>query len=46
VEVLPILADVKEGDVIYMLYYTGNANDKIGGNAYGCRTSLTVEVVG
>lgn len=46
VEVLPILADVKEGDVIYMLYYTGNANDKIGGNAYGCRTSLTVDVVG
>ena len=46
VEVLPILADVEEGDVIYMLYYTGNANDKIGGNAYGCRTSLTVDVVG
>jgi hypothetical protein len=46
VEVMPILADVEEGDIIYMLYYTGNANDKIGGNAYGCRTSLTVEVVG
>lgn len=46
VEVPPILADVTEGDVIYMLYYTGNTADKIGGNTYGCRTSMTVEVVG
>lgn len=45
VEIMPILADVKEGDVIYMLYYTGNSADKIGGNAYGCRTSMTVETV-
>lgn len=45
VEVLPILADVKEGDIIYMLYYTGNSADKIGGNAYGCRTNMTVEVI-
>lgn len=45
VEVMPVLADVKEGDVIYMLYYTGNSADKIGGNTYGCRTSLTVETV-
>lgn len=46
VEVPPILADVTEGDIIYMLYYTGNSADKIGGNTYGCRTSMTVEVVG
>lgn len=46
VEVMPILADVQKGDIIYMLYYTGIATDKIGGNSYGCRTSLTVEVVG
>lgn len=45
VEILPVLADVQEGDVIYMLYYTGNSADKIGGNTYGCRTSLTVQVV-
>lgn len=45
VEVMPILADVQEGDIIYMLYYTENAADKIGGNSYGCRTSLTVDVV-
>lgn len=45
VEVLPILADVQEGDVIYLLYYTGNSADKIGGNTYGCRTSLTVQVI-
>ena len=46
VEVMPILSDVQEGDVIYMMYYTGAATDKIGGNTYGGRTSLTVEVVG
>lgn len=45
VEVMPILANVQEGDIIYMLYYTGNTADKIGGNSYGCRTSLTVDVV-
>lgn len=46
VEVMPILSDVQEGDVVYMMYYTGAATDKIGGNTYGGRTSLTVEVVG
>lgn len=46
VEIMPILADVKEGDVIYAMYYNGSSNDKIGGNAYGSRTSLTVQVVG
>ena len=45
VEILPVLADVQEGDIIYMLYYTGNSADKIGGNAFGCRTSMTVEVI-
>lgn len=42
----PVLVDVEEDDVIYMLYYTPNSGDTIGGNAYGGRTSLTVEVVG
>lgn len=46
VEVMPILSDVQEGDIVYMMYYTGAATDKIGGNSYGGRTSLTVEVVG
>lgn len=45
VEVMPILSNVQEGDIIYMLYYTGIATDKIGGNSYGCRTSMTVDVV-
>lgn len=45
IQILPILADVTEGDVIYILYYTPNSADKIGGNAYGCRTNLTVEVI-
>ena len=46
VEALPVVASVSEGDVLYLLYYTGNSNDTIGGNTYGCRTSMTVEVVG
>jgi hypothetical protein len=45
VEAMPIVADVQEGDVIYMIYYTGSTTDKIGGNTYGGRTSLTVEVI-
>ena len=45
VEIMPILADVTEGDIIYMVYYTGNTDDKIGGNSYGCRTSITVQTV-
>lgn len=45
VEAMPILADVSEGDIIYMIYYTGSSTDKIGGNTYGGRTSLTVEVI-
>lgn len=46
VEAMPILANVQENDIIYMIYYTGNSADKIGGNTYGGRTSLTVDVVG
>lgn len=42
----PQLVDVSEGDIIYLCYYTSNSADSIGGNAYGGRTSLTVEVVG
>lgn len=45
-EIMPVLADVQEGDIIYLLYYTNSSTDKIGGNAYGSRTNLTVEVVG
>lgn len=41
----PQLVNVTEGDIINLYYYTGNSADKIGGNAQGGRTSLTVEVV-
>lgn len=41
----PQLVSVTPGDVIYLYYYTGNSADTIGGNAYGGRTSLTVEVI-
>lgn len=41
----PQLVDVKEGDEIGLYYYTGQSADRIGGNAQGGRTSLTVEVV-
>lgn len=42
----PILTAVSEGDIIYIWYYTLSASDAIGGNTYGCRTSLTVQSVG
>ena len=43
--ITPTLADVQEGDVVYMWYYVPNSADTLGGNAYGCRTSMTVEVI-
>ena len=46
VTIPPQLVEVSEGDTIYLYYYTSNAADKIGGSAYGGRTSLTVEVMG
>lgn len=41
----PMLAQVSEGDIIYIWYHTTNSTDTIGGNAYGNRTSLTVETI-
>ena len=41
----PMLAPVSEGDIIYIWYHTTNSTDTIGGNAYGNRTSLTVETI-
>ncbi len=41
----PMLAPVTQGDIIYLWYHTPASNDKIGGNAYGNRTSLTVETI-
>lgn len=45
VEIPPVLADVKQGDVIYLVYYVPISADVIQGNTFGCRTSLTVETV-
>lgn len=45
IKVSPVLANVNENDVIYLYYYTPNTLDVIGGNTYGEKTSLTVEVV-
>ena len=44
--IIPQVASVSENDVIYLYYYVPNSADKIGGNAQGGRTSLTVEVIG
>lgn len=41
----PQLVNVAEGDRIGLYYYTPQTADRIGGNAQGGRTSLTVEVV-
>lgn len=43
--ITPMIVDVQENDVIYLVYYVPVATDKMGGNAYGGRTSLTVETV-
>lgn len=45
VVITPTLADVQEGDVIYLFYYTTDSTDKILGGSYGSRTYLTVETV-
>lgn len=45
VAIPPMLAPVNEGDVVYLWYHTTNSTDTIGGNAYGNRTSLTVETI-
>lgn len=44
--ITPTLCDVEEGDTIYLWYHVPNSADTLGGNAYGSRTSMTVEVVG
>jgi hypothetical protein len=43
--ITPIIASVKEGDLIQMVFYTGNASDSIssGTAANGYQTYLTVE---
>ena len=41
----PILTEVQQGDVIYILYYTIDSADKIGGDTEGCTTGITVDVV-
>ena len=41
----PLLVDVQDGDKIGIYYWTQQSSDKIGGNPYGGRTSLTVEAV-
>ena len=41
----PLVVNVSPGDEIGLYYYTPQSSDKIGGNAQGGRTSLTVEVV-
>lgn len=46
VTITPTLAEVEEGDVLYLVYYTPEADDDINGGAFGARTSLTVQVVG
>lgn len=42
----PILAEVTQGDIIYLWYHTTDSLDVIGGNDFGSRTSLTVRTAG
>lgn len=43
--ITPTIASVSPNDVVYMWYYVPNSADSLGGNAYGCRTSMTIEVL-
>ena len=43
--ITPTVGDVTEGDIVYLWYYVPNSADSLGGNAYGCRTSMTIEVI-
>lgn len=43
--ITPTVGNVQEGDVVYLWYYVPNSADTLGGNAYGCRTSMTIEVI-
>lgn len=43
--ITPTVASVTQNDVVYMWYYVPNSADSLGGNAYGARTSMTVEVL-
>ena len=43
--ITPTVASVTQNDVIYMWYYVPNSADSLGGNAYGARTSMTIEVL-
>lgn len=43
--ITPILVNVQENDIIYAAYCVPIGTDKLGGNSYGGRTSLTVETV-
>lgn len=43
--ITPTVASVTTNDIVYMWYYVPNSSDSLGGNAYGCRTSMTVEVL-
>ena len=43
--ITPTVASVSPNDVVYMWYYVPNSADTLGGNAYGCRTSMTIEVL-
>lgn len=44
--ITPTVGNVQEGDVVYLWYYVPSSADSIGGNDYGCRTSMTIEVIG
>lgn len=43
--ITPTVASVSPNDIVYMWYYVPNSADSLGGNAYGCRTSMTIEVL-
>lgn len=45
ITIAPLLVDVEENDIIYLMYYLPSSSDVIYGSTYGIRTYLTIEVV-
>lgn len=43
--ITPVVADVRSGDAIYLMYYTGDSGDVIGGDTEGSQTHLTVQTL-
>lgn len=45
ISINPQIVDIETNDIIYLVYYTEDSNDRLSGHTHGGRTSITVEVM-